>query len=176
MWHVTCLFSVFIFCHRLRRCTTDRVVTTPEQAKLDNDWRQMYEQVMATPMDFGIPIAQPMPAEAQLAADETPVWYSLSLVSNAFTLQSPQVLPTNKGDLFKPAGSQANHNNRRQREEVHDGDPDHRTQRCIISFPGMITAGRSVSSFCFSGVVEGPGYNVPSTDAKWERPGQSHVP
>lgn len=61
---------------RLRRSTSDRPRSTPEDLKEDNLWRAHYESIVKEPWAFGLGgLEEPIHPALQLAADETPVMY-----------------------------------------------------------------------------------------------------
>ena len=57
---------------RLRAANTDRTEASEEEIRADNAWKVDFKKVLETPSRFGIPLENPMPSCAVLAADETP--------------------------------------------------------------------------------------------------------
>lgn len=57
------------------RITSSRPPSTPQQIKDDKRWRRLYEKIVESPQQFGLPTSNPIPLCLQLACDETPAMY-----------------------------------------------------------------------------------------------------
>ena len=67
---------------RLRAANTDRTEASEEEIRADNAWKVDFKKVLETPSRFGIPLENPMPSCAVLAADETPLPYICKTTSS----------------------------------------------------------------------------------------------
>ena len=65
--------------HRLRRSTTDRAASTPDDMKADNEWRSILRDMIHSPGLYGIsgPDGELFQGELLVyGADETPLQYA----------------------------------------------------------------------------------------------------
>ena len=82
---------------KLRSITSTRPTSTPEEVRLDNQWRVELADLCMRPAEYGVSSAEPIHLSMQVGMDETPLQYQARVKKTYVTDKGPGELQQVRG-------------------------------------------------------------------------------